>query len=124
VAKTARDLDRAYVINGSDLLIALSGMNGRPPLVPHPRDVAEYILDTIAVVKPAGADRDPWALEDDDDLVVAHVCCEHARASRASRELGVADQVIALLDHQGERYVKRILRWAWDYLTDGDEPPF
>jgi hypothetical protein len=44
----AGDLERAYVINGDDLRIVLSGRNGSPPLVPNPRDVAAYILETIA----------------------------------------------------------------------------
>ena len=118
----ARDLDRAYVINGSDLLITLSGMNGRPPLVPNPRDVAEFILDEIA--KPWGQ-PDPWAPAD--DVVDAHICCEHATGpftTRASSELGVVDQIVALLDHRGQRVTRRVLRWVCDYLTDDDEPPF
>lgn len=42
------DLDRAYVINGDDLRIELSGGGNSPPIVPNPRDVAEYILSRIA----------------------------------------------------------------------------
>jgi hypothetical protein len=43
----ADDLDRAYVINGDDLRIALSGNEGRPPIVASPRDVAAYVIATI-----------------------------------------------------------------------------
>ena len=42
------DIDRAYVINGDNLRIELGGSNGRPPLVPNPHDVAEYLIDRIA----------------------------------------------------------------------------
>lgn len=122
MAKTARDLDRAYVINGSDLLIALAGMNGRPPLVPHPQDVAEYILDTIAVAKPLGANADPWA--PDDDVVDAHICCEHAPESLAASELAAVDKITAILAHRSERAAKRILAYVQDYATDDAMPPF
>jgi len=69
--------------------------------------------------------RDPWAPAD--DVVDAHICCEHATGpfiTRASSELGVVDQIVALLDHRGQRVTRRVLRWVWDYLTDDDEPPF
>lgn len=42
------ELDRAYVINGDDLHIALAGMNGRWPAVPNPRTMAADILEVIA----------------------------------------------------------------------------
>jgi hypothetical protein len=61
------------------------------------------------------------------DVVDAHIHCEHAPGSRAASELEAADKIVALLGphrYDGARYVKRVLRWAWDYLTDGDEPPF
>lgn len=107
------DLDRAYVINGDDLRIALSGGDGKPPLVPNPRDVAEYIIGKFAA--PLG-----------DDVVDAHVCCEHVPGSLAASELQQADRIVRMFQGYGpgSRHVRRVLRWAWDYLTDGDEPPF
>ena len=42
------DLDRAYVINGDDLRIALAGMNGKWPSVANPRTMAGDIIDAIA----------------------------------------------------------------------------
>lgn len=58
----ATDLDRAYIINGDDLRIALSGAEGRPPLVPNPEDVARYILGYIA--KPLDDSRFPISRAD------------------------------------------------------------
>lgn len=46
------ELDRAFVINGDDLRVALADDGGHPALVSNPRDVAEYILGRIA--QPAG----------------------------------------------------------------------
>ena len=43
----AESLDRAWVINGEDLRVILEGGAGRPPLVPNPRDVAQFIVTTI-----------------------------------------------------------------------------
>lgn len=43
----AADLDRAYIINGTDLCTTLAGTEGKPPLVPNPADVACYILGRI-----------------------------------------------------------------------------
>jgi hypothetical protein len=62
-----------------------------------------------------------------DDVIDAHVHCDHVLTSRADSELAIADQVITLLQplgYAGSRRLKRVLRWAWDYLADGDEPPF
>jgi hypothetical protein len=68
------------------------------------------------------------AAHEDDDVVDAHICCEHAAdgpyVTRASYELRMVDQIVALLDHRGQRVTRRVLRWVWDYLTDDDEPPF
>lgn len=157
------ELDRAYVINGDDLRIALAELVGKPIV---PSDAAEHILRTtrvagagvmsrgqlteavrrceithaygnrkdadwiagllleaIAVPKDESASRDPWA-PDDDQVVDVHIHCEHAPESRAAYELGQADQIVGLLGRLPERHAKRVLRWAWDYLTDGDEPPF
>ena len=44
----ADDIDRAYIINGDDLRIVLEGDGPAPPLVPNPRDIAEYIIGSIA----------------------------------------------------------------------------
>ena len=41
-------LDRAYVINGDDLRLALGGDGGHPKIVQDPRTVAEYILGKFA----------------------------------------------------------------------------
>jgi hypothetical protein len=67
------------------------------------------------------------AAHDDRDVVDAHIHCDHVLTSRADSELAAADQVVRLLEplgYAGSRRLKRVLTWAWDYLTDGDEPPF
>jgi len=95
------DLERAYVINGDDLRIALSGRNGSPPLVPNPRDVAAYILDWIARpldAKPGGA-------------VDAHICCDHAAADP---EVSFLAGVVRALDEMGDLAVARVMA----YLSD------
>lgn len=104
------DLDRAYVINGDDLRIAL---NSGPALVPNPRDMAEYILAKVAA-----------PLGDEPGETGVHVCCEHVPGSLASGELDVMDKIAGLLRHRSERSRRRVLRWARDYLLDCDEPPF
>lgn len=43
------DLDRAYVINGDDLRIALASPDAKPFLVGSPREMAEHILRTALV---------------------------------------------------------------------------
>lgn len=70
--------------------------------------------------------RDPWAdpWAGESDVPVVHIHCEHAPASRAAFELRQADKIVELLGRQPDRHVRRVLRWVWDYLTDGDEPPF
>lgn len=91
---------------------------------PWPKALAERIFARFAELKHdpwAGTDDDPQA---DDHVVDAHICCEHNLESRAAWELRQADQIVTMLGRLPERHVKRVLRWAWDYLTDGDEPPF
>jgi hypothetical protein len=44
----ANDLDRAYIINGSDLRWILGGKGSGAPLVPNAGDTAKYILGAIA----------------------------------------------------------------------------
>lgn len=98
-----------------------------------------YLDDESVAMLCAAAERDFAARQPDTGwggdrapepgtVVDAHIHCEHAPASRAAHELAVADQIVQLLgpvgSYDGGRRVKRVLRWAWDYLTDGDEPPF
>jgi hypothetical protein len=165
----AAEFDRAYVINGDDLRIALLDLAGKPIT---PGDAARNILSEHAqpldetglisqaqlaaifhgfyldvshggsivkgIVRDPGkvADvvfrewsasrahepRDPWA--PDDEVVDAHIHCEHAPASRAACELGQADQIVTILGRMPDRHVKRVMRFVWDYLTDDDAPPF
>lgn len=110
----SKRLDRQFVINGDDLRIALSGTDGRPPLVPNPRDVAAYIVGTIG--KPLGAEP-----EDRGDLVDAHICCEHA--GTADPELTAMAAILAAMVPLDSLSIRRVMRWAWSrYLHD--EPPF
>lgn len=91
-------------------------------IVHEPYRVADAVFRQMSANR---AHEDPWA--PDDDVVDAHVHCEHAPESSAASELEIADQVVRLLQplgYAGSRRLKRVLRWAWDYLTDGDEPPF
>jgi hypothetical protein len=83
-------------------------------------DVARELMEKLA--EQQAQESDPWAGEPDPPEV--HIHCEHAPGSRAAYELGHADQIVEMLGRLPERHVKRVLRWAWDYLTDGDEPPF
>ena len=116
-----QDLDRAYVINGSDLRIELGGSNGRPPLVPNPRDVAEYLIDRIA--RPLGAElpevRPGGVCVQPGDVVDAHVCCEHVAADP---ELAAMAAVLAALERLRPDECSRVLDWARRRLPL--EPPF
>lgn len=84
----------------------------------NPDEVARELWEKLA------GHADPDATSERADVVEAHVCCEHVPATRASHELRTVDQIVALLDHRGQRVTRRVLRWVWDYLTDDDEPPF
>lgn len=162
------DLDRAYVINGDDLRIALAGMNGRWPAVPNPRTMAGDIIDAIAepldghraligrarlaerldgfylTVMPDsgpavnGQVDDPGAVaalvfkehaaavrrggrpEPDDDVVDAHICCEHA--GTGDRELLAMAAVLQALAPLRPDECSRVLDWARRRFAV--EPPF
>lgn len=112
----ASDLDREYVINGDDLRIALADLAGKP-LVPS--DAARDILQAHARLLYPG--RDPWA---PDEVVDAHIHCDHVLNGPASDELEAMNQIVGLLSPRSTRSVKRILAWTLDRLTDIGEPPF
>ena len=103
----AADLDRAYVINGDDLRIALTGADGSGPLVPNPRDVAEFILGRIEVRGAVTVSRkqltsafarpsvriaiDKFSARDGDDYTEGHVRYPQVAADQiiaALREIG------------------------------------
>lgn len=86
---------------------------GPTAMLSRPGDLAEMIASHARGLRQA-----------DDEVAGAHICCDHVRTSRASYELGQADHIVHMLGNLPERHVKRVLRWVWDYLTDGDEPPF
>lgn len=94
--------------------------------VTNPEATARRFWERLAVCRER-EEPSPWVDDDDEPdgtVVDAHIHCDHAPASRAAWELGQADQIVTMLGRLPERHAKRVLRWAWDYLTDGDEPPF
>jgi hypothetical protein len=108
-----RDLDRAYVINGDDLRILLGGGDGKPPLVPNPRDVAEYIVGKIAC--PLGSEPG--------DVVDAHICCEHVPGDPELAAMAALLPALPLVSKLGHDAGERVMEWARRRACDG-LPPF
>jgi hypothetical protein len=105
------DLDRAYVVNGDDLRILLGGGDGKPPLVPNPRDVAEYIVGKIAC--PLGGEPG--------DVVCCENCSEPADPElTAMAALLPALPLVSKLGHDAR---ERVMDWARRRACDG-LPPF
>lgn len=90
----AEDLDRAYVINGDDLRIALAGL----PVI-SPRDVAEYILGKYAA--PLGSEVGRAEIDDDGP-------CEFIRDT----EIAAMAAIVATLDTLDPAACSRVLDWA------------
>jgi hypothetical protein len=120
----AADLDRAYVINGDDLRIALSRWYPRDP-----RAAAEHILDRVATLLVPPPERGEYArLPADDDVVDAHICCEHADGPGPFSDPEVAAMAALTPALPAVRRLKhdeamRVMRWATDRATDS-LPPF
>lgn len=182
------DLDRAYVINGNDLRIALAGMNGKRPSVPNPRTMAGDIIDEIgqpldghraligrarlaeqldgfyltvmpdsgpavngqvdnpgavaalvfkehaAAVK-RGDREEPSRPEPDDDVVDAHICCEHIAEDP---EVSAMARIVRLMETNpldGHAVIRalyplsgpalpRVLRWFLARFPDPGDLPF
>jgi hypothetical protein len=113
----AADLDRAYVINGDDLRIALRDAMQAP--ISDPQDLAGHILGRIGRL---------WANERLDDVVDAHICCEHADGPGPFSDPEVAAMAALAPALPAVRRLKyqeavRVMRWATDSATDS-LPPF
>jgi hypothetical protein len=108
------DLDRAYVINGDDLRIMLAGDGGAPPLVPNPRDVAEYIVSKIAC--PLGSGQDAGVVD-------AHICCEHVPGDPEMTAMAALLPALPLVSKLGHDARERVMDWARRRACDG-LPPF
>ena len=114
----AADLDRAYVINGDDLRIALSRWYPTDP-----RAAAEHILDRVATLLVPAPERGEYArLPADDDVVDADIC-DHVPVDPEVAAMAALAPALAALRRLKHDEAMRVMRWATDRAT-GSLPPF